>query len=63
MDPNKIKKILFMLVVHEILKLRFDENDNEVLFQLAKSLHNDTVLVLQYNPYWINMNSYVDLDN
>ena len=52
-----------MLVVHEILKLRFDENDNEVLFQLAKSLHNDRVLVLQYNPYWINMNSYVDLDN
>ena len=52
-----------MLVIHVILKLQFDENDNEVAFQLAKSFHNDTVLALQYDPYWVNMSSYVDLDN
>ena len=58
MDPNEIKKILFILVAHGILKLRYDKNGNEVLFQLAKLFHNDTVLALQYDPYWINMNSY-----
>ena len=62
MDPNEIKNVLFMLVAHGILKLQFDENGNEVTFQLAKSFHNDTVLALQYDPYWVNMSSYVDLD-
>ena len=33
MDPNEIKKVLFMLVMHGILKLRYDKNENEVTFQ------------------------------
>ena len=61
--PGKIKKIPFMLVAHGIIKLHFDNEPKQVLFFLAKSFHDESILALQYDPYWNNMNSPVDLNN
>ena len=63
MQPCKIKKLLFMLVAHGLLKLHCGDDNNGVVFQVTKSSHNDTVLALQHNQYWIDMNLYVDLNN
>ena len=52
-----------MLVAHGILQLHYSDDTNDVIFQIAKSSHDETILVLQYDPYWISMNSYVDLTN
>ena len=52
-----------MLVTHGILELHYRDDTNDVIFHIAKSSHDDTVLALQYDPYWISMNSYVDLTN
>ena len=59
----KIKKIIFMLVAHGLLKLHYKNESNDVIFQLTKSTHNETVLAVQHDPYWTSMNSYVDLNN
>ena len=44
MQPCKIKKLLFMLVVHGLLKLHCGDDHNDVVFQVAKSSHDETVL-------------------
>ena len=46
-EPIEIKKNLFMLVSHQILKLHYDEDDKVVVFQLAKSKYNNTLLAMQ----------------
>ena len=63
LQPCEIKKILFMLVAHGILQLHYSDDTNDVIFQIAKSSHDETILVLQYDPYWISMNTYVNLTN
>ena len=53
---------MLALVAHGLLKLRYDkEESNEVLFSLAKSYHDASILAIQYNPYWEAMNTLVDL--
>ena len=61
-EPIEIKKLIFLLVAHQILSLRFEENTKKVQFRLAKSFHDQSVLALQHDPYWIAMNSLVDLN-
>ena len=62
-QPWEIKKIIFMLVAHTLLQLHYNNESNDVIFQIAKSNHNETVLALQHDPYWNSMNSYIDLNN
>ena len=62
MDPGKIKKVLFLLVAHGILKLHYETSSKLVIFRLAKSFHNTSVLALQHDPYWAAMESLVDLN-
>ena len=60
--PVKIKKFIFLLLAHGILSLRFESSSKKVQFRLAKSYHDDSVLALQHDPYWVAMNSLVNLD-
>ena len=46
-ESGEIKKVLFMLIGHGILKMQYDKDSNDVLFSLAKSHHNDSVLAVQ----------------
>ena len=57
MKPGKIKKVLFMLIAHGLLKICYDEDSNDVLFSLAKSYHDALVLTIRYNLYWEAMNT------
>ena len=59
-EPVEIKKVLFMLVAHGFLKLRFDEETNGVVFSLTKLFHNESILALQLDEYWEAMNTLVD---
>ena len=59
-EPVEIKIVIFMLVAHGFLKLRFDEETNGVVFSLAKLFHNESILALQYDAYWEAMNTLVD---
>ena len=61
-QPIEIKKVLFMLVAHSILVLESEHSSNTVIFCLAKSNHNNSILALQHDPYWIAMNLLVNLD-
>ena len=63
MQPCENKKLLYMLVAHGLLKLHCGDDNNDIVFQVAKSSHDDTVLALQHDQYWINMNLYADLNN
>ena len=60
-ESGEIKKVLFMLIAHGLLKIQYDKESNDVLFSLAKSYHDASVLAIQYNPYWEAMNTLVDL--
>ena len=62
-ETGEIKKVIFMLLAHGILKLRLDHESKQVHFFLAKSFHNESILALQYDPYWSQMNSLVDFNN
>ena len=61
-EPVEIKKVIFLLVAHGILSLRFDGNSKKVQFRLAKSFHDDSVLALQHDQNWISINSLVNLN-
>ena len=60
-EPVKIKKVLFMLVAHGILKLRYDNETNNIQFSLVKSSQNSSILAIQDDSYWEAMNTLVDL--
>ena len=62
MEPGEIKKVLFLLVAHGILKLHYERSSKLVIFRLAKSFHDTSVLALQHDPYWIAMEALVDLN-
>ena len=61
-QPIEIKKVLFMLVAHCILVLKFENVSNSVVFHLAKSNHDNSMLALQHNPYWMAMKLLVNLE-
>ena len=61
-EPVEIKKVVFLLVAHGILSLRFDANSKKVQFRLAKLFHDNSVLALQHDPYWTSMNTLVSLN-
>ena len=60
-EPVEIKKVLFMLVGHGILKLRYNKEMNNIQFSLAKSNNNSSILAIQDDAYWEAMNTLVDL--
>ena len=51
MEPGEIKKVLFLLVAHGILKLHYQTSSKLVMLRLAKSFHDTSVLALQHDPY------------
>ena len=63
LQPVDIKKILFMLVAHGMLKLYFESDTKEVIFRLAKASHNASVLAIQYHTCWVAMKTLVDIHN
>ena len=46
-ESGEVKKILFMLVEHLLLRLHYDTEDKKVVFQIGQSKFNGTLLAIQ----------------
>ena len=62
-ESREVKKILFMLVAHSLLRLHYDQDDKKVVFQIGQSKFNETLLAIQCNELWQSLNGLVNIDN
>ena len=58
-----MKQILFMLVAHLLLRLYYDTEDKNVVFQISQSKINANLLAIQCNELWQSFNGLVTVDH